>query len=319
MPKNVSKILESKKEKVPMSIDGLKNYIFNKSFQINVPATSANLACGFDVVGISFNIFNSFKFILSEEYKCIGFKKEYIDPNDNLIVQSYKHVFKRLGKEEQTIIVEQVKNDILECGGLGSSSSCIVAGVLAAGYVLNITDSKILLDMMIELEGHPDNVCSAYFGGLNASYQVDGQYKTIRYSVSPKLKFMVCCPDFKVETKMARTVLPEKCSYKDIVYDLSRIIHLPKAFVEGDLELLRDLLDDKLHEPYRINLIEDGNIILSEAKKSGYAGCISGSGASLLIVGFDYEFEKILSEIPLKHSWTFIKCVVNEEKTQIIE
>ena len=221
-------------------------------------------------------------------------------------------------KKEIPISVIEVSNDIPISRGLGSSAALIVAGVLAAAHVLDIDDEEFILNTMIELEGHPDNVAAAYLGGFVASYKSDMGYKYVSYPISYKLKFMIAYPPFEVSTDEARSVLPNMLDYSSVVYDLSRIINLPKALKEGNLELLRDVMNDKIHEPYRISLIQDAQMILSLSKKEGYAACISGSGSTLLFVGHDYDLLNIIEKMDLKEKWHLSRCEINLSKVKVL-
>ena len=216
------------------------------------------------------------------------------------------------------IAVMEVNNNIPISRGLGSSASLIVAGVLAATHILNISDDDFIINTLIEIEGHPDNVVPAYLGGFVSSYKTQNGYKYISYPVSNDLKFMIAYPDFTVSTEKARGVLPESISYSNVVYNLSRVIHLPNSLANGNLNLLREIMDDKLHEPYRLNLIEDAETIISFAKNEGYAACISGSGSTLLIIGQDYNLLHEIEKLNLRNEWHLLKCNVNYNKTQVL-
>lgn len=314
---NIMSILNDNNKKIVMKKDDIYKYLFNNSFEIRVPATSANIACAFDVAGISLNIFNKYHFILDDEFSCVNFSDNFNNPLDNLIIKSYKYVFEKVNKKFIPVKVIEISNEIPVSRGLGSSASLILAGVLAACYILNIDDDCFIVDTLVELEGHPDNVVPAYLGGFVASYKLDGKYNYVSYPVSSKLKFMIAYPPFKVSTKDARCVLPNKLEYSDIVFDLSRVIHLPKALGDGNLELLKDILVDKIHEPYRLSLIDEGEKIIAIAKNNGYACCISGSGSSILFIGYDYKLINIFNNYNLKNDWKLLKCEINFNKTKI--
>ena len=189
---------------------------------------------------------------------------------------------------------------------------------MAAAHVIGIKDDNIIINMMIELEGHPDNVVPAYLGGFVSSYKTDSGYKWTSYSVSEKFKFLVLYPDFKLSTKSAREALPKKIDYESSIFNLSRIIHLPKALMEGDLILLNDVLDDKLHEPYRLPLIPDGKEIYKCIKTLGYAGCISGAGSAFLVIGYDYSFIDYFNNLDKNCQWTIVKTNIKSRKVEVL-
>lgn len=255
--------------------------------QVRVSATSANVCVGFDVLGLALSLENVFTFEKKNEFSFKGFLPKYSNKNHNLVYDSYVNVFKRLNLEPIPVEIG-FNGDIPVSRGLGSSSSLIVAGVFAANYFLNnkLTNDE-LLNICCEIEGHPDNVAPAVLGGLVASFKDDNGYHSISYPVSNKLKFFVVIPPFELSTHMAREVLPKALEYKDIVNNLSRIIHLPKAFNDGDVKLLKSLFNDKLHEPYRGNLIKGYNEIKEILKNEDAAFAISGSGSTMLIIAYD--------------------------------
>lgn len=317
VPNSALKIINSKKNRIVLSKDEIKKYIFEEGFEINVPASSANLGCAFDVAGIALNIFNKYHFSLSNEYKCINFEEPFNDCNLNLIVKSYRYVFEKVGQKDKPITVYEMERNIPISRGLGSSSALIVAGVKAACYVLGIEDDNFIISTMIELEGHPDNVVCTYLGGFVSSYKSCDKYKWINYPVSNELKFMVLYPDFKLSTKEAREALPKNLDYSCAIHNLSRVIHLPNALMNGDIKLLNDVLDDKLHQPYRLPLITDAKTILEKAKLFGNAACISGAGSSLLIIGRDYSFIDEIKNIDKENKWTSVKCEINLNKVSV--
>jgi len=266
---------------------------------IKVNATSANLCVGFDVLGLALDISNTFTFEKSKEFSFEGFEKEYLTINNNMVYDSYIEVFKRLNKEIIPVKIT-FKGDIPVSRGLGSSSSLIVAGVFGANKILNNPLTKEeLFDICANLEGHPDNVGPAIYGNLVASYKKDDKFIPNIYNVSDKLKFMVVIPNYKIKTREARGVLPKELGYSDIVNNLSRIVNLPKAFNDGNVELIKDLFIDKLHEPYRKKLIKEYETIRKLCDKKDVAFSISGSGSTMLIISYNYDLYDEIKKLNL--------------------
>lgn len=260
--------------------------------RIKVPATSANLCVGFDVLGLALSLYNEFTFIEGDSFSFEGFETRFSN-YENLVYKAYLYTF---NKAKKKIIPVKIifRGEIPIARGLGSSSSLIVAGVFAANYFLNNMYSKEqLFNFCVDIEGHPDNVGAAIYGGLVASYKKeDSSYQPICYKVSDKLKYLLVIPKYPVETSRARQVLPDELSYQAVVNNLSRIINIPKAFEAGDLELIKDLFKDEIHEPYRKNLIADYSLVKAEFKD--YASCISGSGSTILIISTKKITKKLL-------------------------
>ncbi|MBQ3253327.1 MAG: homoserine kinase [Acholeplasmatales bacterium] len=263
---------------------------------VKVNATSANVCVGFDVLGLSLDISNIFTFEKRKVFSFTGFENEFSNKNNNLVYSSYIEVFKRLNREPIPVEIG-FSGNIPVSRGLGSSSSLIVAGVFAANYMLGGPLNKDeLFNICTSIEGHPDNVAPAVYGGLVASYKKDNKFYSIKYDVSSNLKFITVIPPFKLSTEKARGVLPKNLEYNDIVHNMSRIVNLPRAFEKGDLNLLIDLFDDKLHEPYRAKLIKGYDELKRISSENNVAFAISGSGSTMLIIANDYSIiDKISS------------------------
>ena len=267
--------------------------------KVKVEATSANVCVGFDVLGIALNLYNEFTFKEQEEFSFKGFLDEFSQKETNLVYESYKKVFDLRG--EKPIPVEiGFKGDIPVSRGLGSSSSLIVAGIFAANYFLkNKYTNEELFDIAAMLEGHPDNVAPAIYGGLVASYKKGDKYYPNLYAINKDLRFTVVIPKNRVSTHDARGVLPKELPYSDIVWNMSRIINLPRAFSDGNITLLKDLFDDRLHEPYRKKLILEYENVKNVVDKYDCAFAISGSGSTMLIISKDLEFLDELKKLGL--------------------
>lgn len=254
------------------------------SFKIKVPATSANFGIGFDTLGVAFNIYNEFEFIESSQDLVLNFDLKFNNEN-NLVLTSYKRFFTEFNIKYIPVTIKLIKNDVPESRGLGSSATCIVAGILAANKMSKANKSEsLLLKLMTRIEGHPDNVAPAYLGGFVASTVSNNNVYPIKYNISNKLVFNVYISDFKLSTEEARKVLPKEYLRADVVHNLSRIVNLTYALSNGDFELLKVLLEDKIHEPYRIEIIEHAKELFDSIKNVGAIPLISGSGSTILSI-----------------------------------
>lgn len=265
-------------------------------FTVKVAATSANVCIGFDVCGIALSIYDEFSFERNDKTILEGFLDEYSIPENNLLYKAYQEVFNYLNKE---IINARItmKGNIPSSRGLGSSSALIVGGVFGANKILGNPLSKDeCFNIATKLEGHPDNVAPAIYGDFVTSYKKNDKYYHNCYKVSNELKFMVVIPDKMVSTSLAREVLPKNISISDCVYNLSRIINLPKALNDGDLDLLLDILDDKIHEPYRMKLIPKFEEIKKVCNDNHSCLIISGSGSTMLVISKSYDIANKLNE-----------------------
>ncbi len=197
-----------------------------------------------------------------------------------------KKTYEYAHKNEIKARIKLVKSDVPNTRGLGSSATCVVAGVMAANKLLgDVLKKEDMLQIATYLEGFPDNVTPAIYGGLTASYVTDTNIvKTIKYTVNEKLRFLACIPPLKISTKESRRRLPHELSYEDIVYNTSRLVNLPYAFLSGDLNLIKDILSDKMHEPYRLPLIQGAEEIKEFAKTRNLPVFLSGSGSTMIII-----------------------------------
>ena len=243
--------------------------------KIKVPASSANLGPGFDTLGIALNIYDTFTFEeIPEGLEIIGCDQHY-NNEDNLI---YLSMIKALAEMDYKIsgVRITVDSDIPISNGLGSSAACIVGGVFGANELAGRPFSKN--DLLII-----DTTKPAIFGGLVVSImdRVDVIHNNI--DVANGLKFVALIPNFKLSTKKARAVLPKKISYKDGVYNVSRVSLLISALSNGKFELLKYGLGDRLHQPYRGNLIPDYEDIMAICQQHNALGTfLSGAGPTIM-------------------------------------
>ncbi|MDU6743889.1 homoserine kinase [Peptoniphilus harei] len=248
--------------------------------RISVPATSANLGPGFDVLGLALDLSNTCEFKLSDD------KEEFENNlNSNLIYKAYKYAFDFYDEEVLPVDFDLDTNIPLS-RGLGSSASCIVMGIMAAFYVMKRDfDKKEILKLATKMEGHPDNVAPAIFGNAVASILKDDQVYLEKFEVSNNFKFLAIIPDFKLPTKEARDALPKTYSKEDAVFNLSRLSMVILSLISGNEENLKVALDDKIHEPYRLKLIPEIDEIEKIIDDSeALAHYLSGAGSTIMVV-----------------------------------
>ena len=266
---------------------------------VKVPATTANLGPGFDALGLALDLWNEATFMPADDFH-VEIEGEGADrlPADqrNAIVDAALQVYRLAGKKCNGLHIRCI-NRIPLTSGLGSSSAAMLAGLLGANVLLGEPFSRAeLLKVSIENEGHPDNVAPAMLGGLVASTIVDGKIVAHKMNVRP-MAITVVTPDFHFPTKQARAALPKQIPMKDAVYNVSRAVLVTKAFECGDLELLGQVMDDKLHQPYRLPLIPGALEAMDAAKRAGAAAvALSGAGPSLIAFSSKHEHEHEIGE-----------------------
>lgn len=263
---------------------------------VRSPGTSANLGPGFDSFGIAWDIYNEIEFLLGgEEPKISGCPEEFQN-KDNLAYAGYKAVINHAGIEEQPISINFLETEVPVSRGLGSSAALIVAGAVAANELHGLKLSKDeLLSIVTPVEGHPDNIAPALFGGFTASAMEGERAVTAPFKISEELCFAALIPDFKLSTELSRSVLPKAYSRADAVFNVAHAALVIKALESGDIELLRVAMQDKIHQPYRLSLIDGIERVRELAKAAGECVlCISGAGSTLLCVSDKAEsFEKL--------------------------
>lgn len=270
-----------------------------KTFKIRVPATSANLGPGFDVIGVSLDLYNYIQLESNSDFE-ISYNKGNIPlDKNNLIYYSFSQVFKKLELEVPENIKIKVDVNIPFCRGLGSSSSAIISGVYLANlYLDNKLDDNFIIEVANEIEGHPDNIVPCLKGGLNISMLDNNKVFTKKINIKNNYKFIVSIPDFEVSTKEARKVLPSHIDLSSAIFNMSKLSFLIKAFEEGDDEILKICLNDKLHQPYRKKLIPFFDDIHKISMENNSLGCvISGSGPTILNIVNNKNSELIASLI----------------------
>jgi homoserine kinase len=205
----------------------------------------------------------------------------------NLVVRAAREVFRVAGRTPSGLRVG-LNSAIPLASGLGSSAAALLGGIVAANALIDHPLSgEELLELAIDLEGHPDNVTAAFLGGLVISSYEGGHlvYKTV--TVQP-LQAVVVLPDVTLSTGAARDALPEEVPLKDAALNVGRAALVVQALVEGDYKLLGEAMRDRLHEPYRQKLIPGYDEAIKAARSKGAAAvAISGAGPSLLALAED--------------------------------
>lgn len=258
--------------------------------EVRVPATSANVGPGFDCMGLAVTAYASFRFSETGDGLCItGCPKQWQN-EQNLVYQACVQVFSKCGKEISDLTIEIDAHEVPEARGLGSSAVCIVGGIVGANALLgNPLSKEEMLALCTEMEGHPDNVAPALYGGLTISFCEGEKVFTVKNQVHERFVFCALIPDYPVLTADARSVLPKQVSFHDALYNIGRCAVLAKGLSDGDIELVSHACDDVLHQPYRKVLIPDYEEVDRLADKhQALTWYISGSGSTMMLI-FDHK------------------------------
>lgn len=259
-----------------------------ESVTVRVPATSANLGPGFDSFGCAFSLYNTYTFtITGEPLRVTGCDERWCNAR-NLSVIAYRHTMEKLGLPMDGLHLH-VQAQIPVSRGLGSSSAMIIGGVYAANLLHGSPFTKEeLLGICTVLEGHPDNLAPAMFGGMTASLMHEEKPVTARFPLSSALRFIALIPNFTLSTKRARAALPKQVPYADAVFNVSHAALLLRALETADADMIALALDDRLHQPYRKGLIFGYDKAERTARECGcIAFCISGAGPTCLCIAAD--------------------------------
>jgi homoserine kinase len=259
-----------------------------KPFHLRLPATSANLGPGFDALGLAMALY-----LAIDATPADGFRIEATGRNadlcsaldNNLILSTYTDVL-TTANQPATPLFLQLSNEIPLGMGCGSSASALLAGVLLANHFgqLNWTSQQILNEAC-RREGHPDNVAACFLGGMTASAMVESQVVTATYGVNLNWSLFLALPSSSLATEKARALLPDTCSYADAVANIQNTALLVSAFALGRGDLLRTAMQDRLHQPYRMEACPLLPKLLPLTTNRGVLGvALSGAGPSVLVI-----------------------------------
>ena len=267
-----------------------------KRVTIRVPATTANIGPGFDAFGCALGLYTDVTFEETEYgLEITGCDEAYTGP-DNLAYTSYCAVLNTMSEEVRGVKIH-IDAHIPICRGLGSSAALLVAGAMGANVLRgNKLSTQGLLNITNAMEGHPDNLAPAFYGGLTASMVDNGLPVTVSFPLHPDWEFLALVPDFNLATSKARSVLPSQLDRADAIYNISHGALVLKALELGDEKLLRTAMQDRIHQPYRKSLIQDYDQIEALVRTTGAAFCLSGAGPTLLCITQDEKLEEKLAK-----------------------
>ncbi|RBP97658.1 homoserine kinase [Bifidobacterium aemilianum] len=329
---------------------------------VRVPATSANLGSGFDSVGLALDYCDELTFTLGEEARTgvgsagadgpdltvvIHGEGEADLPRDetHLVVSTFRKACQTFGLDQLPLSLEAC-NRIPQARGMGSSAEAIVAGIAAAAAFAQPGElnRQAVFAMAAVIEGHPDNVAPAVFGGLTVSWNFqaaervgsvpipDGQplsqgYQTVQYPVADSLTASVFVPDFELSTEAARHALPKTLPYQDAIANISRVGLLPAAMNPDFLAtradpnaLLFAATQDMVHQPYRKELMPASWALVEAMRAGGFAAAISGAGPCVLVLhqGGDPALVRQLAQEELDSGhWRLLQLRVHPSGVQV--
>lgn len=254
--------------------------------KVKVPATSANLGSGFDVAGLALTLYNTFTFELSEDGLNIKGCPEQFCNENNLTYQAFKRAAEVCGLEYQGVNIE-CSGEVPYTRGLGSSSTCIVAGIVGAfAFKDKVEERQEILELATSIEGHPDNVAPAIFGGVTVSVMEEDNVLTLNIPVKHDYRFVALIPPFTLSTEQSRAVLPQILPRKDAIKNVSHLALMVASLINGYDEGLKLGFKDRLHQPYRGDLIAGFDEIMAVLEKDEQVlgAYLSGAGPTIMTV-----------------------------------
>ena len=267
--------------------------IVGRVVHVKVPATSANLGPGFDTLGLALSFYDEL------EVEAVAGNDVTVEvhgegagevPTDgsNLVATTIKYVFDRY-KQSMPGLKLTAHNIIPHGRGMGSSGAAVVSGIMAAkGLLEGIVEIKTseLLDIATELEGHPDNVAPALFGGLTIAWEDESGPHHKKLFVHRGVSPLELVPAHKMSTALARSLQPESVPHDDAVFNVSRSALLIAALTQSP-ELMMAATEDKLHQEYRAEAMPETNALIQLMRSHGHAAVVSGAGPSVLVLASD--------------------------------
>lgn len=253
---------------------------------IRVPGTTSNLGSGFDTLGLALRIYNHVT-VEPCDGRRVGItspiSEDARDGATRMVAEAARYFFKRTRKPAFGFSIA-ITGDVPVARGLGSSTT-VQLGLLAALNELTGAglDKQGVFELVNVLEGHPDNCAPATFGGFTVAGPVGKGVRVLRFPVPRQARFVTLVPDFEVKTSDARRLLPAEYPKADLVHSLNRVALVSSAFASGNLAALRDLFDDRVHQPWRTPLIPQlPKVIQAGVRAGAIGGWLSGSGSTIM-------------------------------------
>jgi homoserine kinase len=281
-----------------------------RSVGVKVPATTANLGPGFDTLGLALALYDELTVTVREqpgatvEVHGVGAGEVPTDES-NLVVRAIAHAF--AAYDQPLPGLDLVAHNAIPHGrGMGSSGAAIVAGILAAKGLLEGVvemDADALLGLATDLEGHPDNVAPALFGGLTIAWVTPEGPQHKKLMVHRGVSPLVFVPEAKMSTALARSLQPESVPHEDATFNVSRSALLIAALIQSP-ELLLAATEDRLHQNYRAAAMPETNALITMLREHGLAAVVSGAGPSLLVLGSDPGQRLQAAELVARHAET---------------
>jgi len=251
-------------------------------FEIRVPASIANLGPGFDTLAVAVQLYLRLRVRRGTGNNELHFQFERPLDGENYVERAFRFVAGQHGGVFPSLEID-VQSEIPTKSGLGSSAAATVAGLRLYEAIAGPLPPQGLLNAACALEHHPDNVAAALLGGLTVSCQLPDRSVVALSSAWPEsLEFLVLTPEFALPTSESRNALPKMVPREDAVFNLQRVSMLLGALQTGRFALLREALQDRIHQPFRQELVPGLAQALALEHPDLLGVCLSGAGPSIV-------------------------------------
>ncbi|MDN4614685.1 homoserine kinase [Leifsonia sp. F6_8S_P_1B] len=284
--------------------------LLGRSVTVKVPATSANLGPGFDTLGLALALYDELTVTVREQpgatVEVVGVGAGEVPTDEsNLVVRAIAHTFESVGVPLPGLDLV-ARNNIPHGRGMGSSGAAIVSGIMAAKGLLEGVvdiDAQGLLALANDMEGHPDNVAPALFGGLTIAWVTPDGPRFKKLMVHRGVSPLVLVPEHVMSTALARSLQPQSVPHEDAVFNVSRSALLVAALIQSP-ELLHAATEDKLHQSYRASAMPETDRLITLLREQGFAAVVSGAGPSILVLGSDPGQRLAAAELVARNAQT---------------
>jgi homoserine kinase len=258
----------------------------HRRVRVRVPASTANLGPGFDAIGMALSMYAWIEMAPAEQTKLMmsgAQMRELPADKSNLLFQMAQLLYQEAGIKMPELEIS-VHSEIPLTRGLGSSAAAVVGALGAANVLLGQPfPEDELFRIATTVEGHPDNVGAALFGGIVTAVWDGARVSYVRMDPPADLTTLVAIPSYQLSTGAARKLLPEQVSRQDAIFNLSRASLLIAALANGRLDLIQCAMADRLHQPYRASLVAGLDVVLQNATEHGALGAaLSGAGPTAI-------------------------------------
>ncbi len=281
-----------------------------------IPASTTNLGPGFDVLGLALQLYSTVTLEIDgvdPEVVVTGVDVDKIPSTpEHIAFKAVESIYQRCGVQQPKGLKLSIANGIPAIRGLGGSGTAILGGLLTANRLCELPFSQSeILNFATEIEGHPDNVAASLYGGFVISVQEGNHIHTIQLECDPALHVVLVIPDYTLSTKKARDILPKTLDFADAIYNISRSSLLVASIATGKLEMFTLAMKDRIHQPYRSQLISGFDEVVEAATAAG-ALSVALSGAGPTIAAYCLEnMEEIGKQMRGVFQSRNIPCKIN--------